>query len=537
MNLFGKYLPFLLLIIVLSCVEWFINPIGEFSLNDDWAYAKSVYHWNNTGQFSIGIWPAMSLWSHALLGLVFVKLFGFSLTVLRLANMALCLLTLFHVYKFFMKSNKPTVSALVCSFIVFNPYYLNLFNSFMTDLSFFNFSFLAFYYLNEFLQNRKWYLVALFFGFAVLAMLTRQLGIILFLAFTIIAFINYRQLKAKVLWISFINLFIGLLVLYFFEKYQYANSKPESAYQGLFFSHQKIELGLHSFLLLFDKAFMILKFSGALLLPVLLLNAKLFWCKIKESNKVFLAATVLVFIYYLIYMSSDHAVGNLFINLGLGIESTVDMLMVRGDDKHASNNLIFYGLLSFFSLGYILLALYLGSFKLKNNIINHFSLSKQFIIIVLIQYLVLIGIAESSFDRYCVFFMLFYAVYFMLDKIEFSSLATSFSFFSFLIIGLFSVLGTKDYFTAAHLKNTIRNDLVVINKISSREINAGLEYQLWNGNEEEMDWINWDHYNDKKFLISRTQVSNFEIHKTYTYQRYMPLKVDTFFVLKNKAIP
>ncbi|MFO0356393.1 MAG: hypothetical protein ACK50A_05515 [Sphingobacteriaceae bacterium] len=128
MKIDRKYLPFLLLIIVIFFTEWFISPFGDFSLNDDWAYAKSVYHWHQSGEFSIGVWPAMSLWSHALLGLSFVKLFGYSLSVLRLANMSLCLITLFFIYRYFCKSNKPALSALVCLFIVFNPYYLNLFN-------------------------------------------------------------------------------------------------------------------------------------------------------------------------------------------------------------------------------------------------------------------------------------------------------------------------------------------------------------------------------------------------------------------------
>ena len=101
-----KYFPFFILLFVVFIVELFINPIGDFALNDDWAYGKSVYHFNKYNEFVIGLWPAMSLYSHALLGLVFVKLFGFSFTVLRFANMFLCLITLFHLYNFFCKKNK-----------------------------------------------------------------------------------------------------------------------------------------------------------------------------------------------------------------------------------------------------------------------------------------------------------------------------------------------------------------------------------------------------------------------------------------------
>lgn len=537
MILIKKYFPFALLLLVLFFVEWFIHPLGEFSLNDDWAYAKVVYHWNNTGEFSIGIWPAMSLWSHALLGLTFVKLFGFSLTVLRLANMALCLLTLFYIYKFFIKSNKPTISALVCAFIIFNPYYLNLFNSFMTDLSFFNFSFLAFYYLNEYIQNRKWYFMLLFFGLAILAMLTRQLGIILFLSFVLISILNYRKIGAAILIISLSSLFGALLILFLFEQKQFAQLKLGSAYQGLFFSHQKIKTGLHSFPLLIDKSFMIIKFSGSLLGLVILINGQKIWNRIKECNKLILALIGFVFAYYLFSMTTDKAVGNLFINLGLGVESTVDMLMVRGDDKHASNNFIYYSILFVFAIGYLLFSLFVGSIKWEKKMFQSLHPTKQFITLILVLYLMLIGIAESSFDRYCVYFMLFFVMYLMSTKLVISKSGRVVSLVFFIYLASFSIFSTHDYFTAAHLKREIRMNLVNIDKVPVNQINAGLEYQLWNGTEDEMDWINWDHYNDKKFIISRNAVSNFEIYKIYSYQRCMPLQMDTFFVLRNALIP
>lgn len=532
-----KYLPFLLVLLVLFFVEWFIHPIGEFSLNDDWAYAKAVYHWHNSNEFSIGIWPAMSLWSHALLGLTFVKIFGFSLTILRLANMALCLITLFHVYKFFIKSNKPHVSALVCAFIIFNPYYLNLFNSYMTDLSFFNFSFLAFYYLHEYIQNRKWYFVLLFFSLAILATLTRQLGIILFLGFALISILNYCKMGARNLIISLSSIVGAFLILYLFEWNQFSHLKPGSAYQGLFFSFQKVKIGFQSFPLLLDKSFMIFKYSGSLLVLVMLLSFRKIWVRVRESNKIILLLVTSVFVFYLFTMTTDKAVGNLFINLGLGIESTVDMLMVKGDDKHVSNNFIFYSILFVFTIGYILFSFWVGSIKWQKKIFRVIQPSQQFIIIILFSYLILMGIAESSFDRYCVYFMLFFVVYLMSREWIVSKTGIVLALVFFAYLAAFSIFSTHDYFKAAHLKSEIRISLIEHDKVSPNQINAGLEYALWNGTEDEMDWINWDHYNDKKFIISRNSVTNFEVYKTFTYQRFVPFQTDTFFVLKNKSIP
>ena len=150
------------MLFVFAVAEFIIRPIGEFALNDDFAYARSVYFWDKTGVFEIGNWPAMSLFSHALLGFGFVKIFGFSFTVLRFANMALSLASLFYLYRFVLKYHSSTISALICGFIVFNPYYMNLFNSYMTDLTFCNFSFLAFYFLNAYYESKKNHKLILF---------------------------------------------------------------------------------------------------------------------------------------------------------------------------------------------------------------------------------------------------------------------------------------------------------------------------------------------------------------------------------------
>lgn len=45
---------------------WFLaifiaNPVAETTLSDDWCYAKSVLDLLNTGKFSYGSWPSMSL--------------------------------------------------------------------------------------------------------------------------------------------------------------------------------------------------------------------------------------------------------------------------------------------------------------------------------------------------------------------------------------------------------------------------------------------------------------------------------------------
>lgn len=529
MEFLKKYKPFLLLLILLFLVELFINPIGDFALNDDWAYGKSVYHFNKYNEFVIGLWPAMSLYSHALLGLVFVKFFGFSFTVLRFANMFLCVVTLFHIYKFFCKKNTATISALVCAFIVFNPFYMNVFNSFMTDLTFFNFSFLAFYYLNEYTIMKKWWQLFLFFSYAVLATLTRQLGLALFLAYALVAIIKHY--KAPKQWLMPLFLFAGgLTVLYLFELFESSRFRWDWSYQGVFLSPTKIPLGIDAIPRMYHKTFFIIKNSGLWLLLLFTLTFPLLLERIKKGNKITLIIIPILFIVCLITRFNEHTLGDVFINLGVGIESTVDMLMIYATDLHATNTFFYIFLLILFCAGYFLLALFVGSLQWAR--IKELNVSRLFIITIICLYLILIGIADSSFDRYCIFFGLFVIVYVMSNTIVYSNLSLKLSVMVFIVIFSFSVFATKDYFTAARLKKQMLHELAVNDKIIPERVSAGFEYQLWDRSDNQVNWINWDHLNDKICLITRRPVKEYDIFKTYTYQRFVPFKTDTFFVLK-----
>jgi hypothetical protein len=74
----------------LFLVEFLINPIGEFALNDDWAYARTVYDFINTGDYKLSFWQSIFGFTQFAVGVIFCKLFCFSFTLLRCISI-LCL--------------------------------------------------------------------------------------------------------------------------------------------------------------------------------------------------------------------------------------------------------------------------------------------------------------------------------------------------------------------------------------------------------------------------------------------------------------
>jgi len=76
----------LVLIALWVTITILVNPIGDFPLNDDWAYGYSVKVLLEKGDFQLSGWAAPNLFSQVLWGALFCLPFGFSFTALRFST-------------------------------------------------------------------------------------------------------------------------------------------------------------------------------------------------------------------------------------------------------------------------------------------------------------------------------------------------------------------------------------------------------------------------------------------------------------------
>ena len=67
-------------------------PIGEIGHNDDWSYCFTAQKLAETGKLTFNGWATAMLGLQAYWGALFIKLFGFSFTVLRLSILPLAAL-------------------------------------------------------------------------------------------------------------------------------------------------------------------------------------------------------------------------------------------------------------------------------------------------------------------------------------------------------------------------------------------------------------------------------------------------------------
>jgi Dolichyl-phosphate-mannose-protein mannosyltransferase len=111
------------------------RPFASIGINDDWSYIWTARVLAETGHLVYNGWAAMTLGWLAYLGAAFIKLFGFSFTVVRSSGMVVSLLCAALMQRIFVRLGVTEWTADVATLtLVLSPLFLPLAFSFMTDV-------------------------------------------------------------------------------------------------------------------------------------------------------------------------------------------------------------------------------------------------------------------------------------------------------------------------------------------------------------------------------------------------------------------
>lgn len=174
-----------------------VNPIGNFPLHDDWAFAWTVRTLLDTGEFWLSDWNATNSLSQILFGGLFCLPFGFSFTTLRFVTLALGLLGVLVSYGLLRQVGAGRALAFLGALLIaINPLYFNLANSFMTDVPSFAFFTLALFCLICGLRRRSPFIIGLGVFLSCVAVLNRQSNLIIIPAFSL-AYLRDRGVRLR----------------------------------------------------------------------------------------------------------------------------------------------------------------------------------------------------------------------------------------------------------------------------------------------------------------------------------------------------
>jgi hypothetical protein len=109
-------------------------PCGDYPVNDDWQYARILARLATTGRFLVDVDVAPSLVGQIWLTLPFVKLFGFSHTLLRACTAAASAFLVWIVDRILdVAGTRPAERILTAALLIGNPIFLHLAFSYMTE--------------------------------------------------------------------------------------------------------------------------------------------------------------------------------------------------------------------------------------------------------------------------------------------------------------------------------------------------------------------------------------------------------------------
>ncbi|MBN8823869.1 MULTISPECIES: glycosyltransferase family 39 protein [unclassified Spirosoma] len=249
-----------------------INPYGEFPFNDDWAYAQSVQALVEKHTFYMSPWTSTNLVVQIGWGTLFCLPFGFSFTALRISTLVAGLLGLWGTYRLIYKVTDNSRYAFIGTLLMLaNPMYLGLSASFMTDIPFYTLMVWSLAYMAEGLREDEFLPLLIGLFLAALALLVRQLGISLFVGFSL-AYVVRKGINWKTISVGAISIATCLAIQLLYQRWLDYMMPELIAYNvqaNNFFSKSFYERPLiHDF---FNNTFVVVMYTGVFMTPYFLL--------------------------------------------------------------------------------------------------------------------------------------------------------------------------------------------------------------------------------------------------------------------------
>jgi len=517
-----------------------VNPLGEFPLNDDWAFAKSVWVLCETGKMTINDWPAMTLVGQVAWGALFAKIFGLSHVVLRVSTLIASLIGASTFYKLALYfSINRKIAAFASLLLFFNPLYFSLSFTFMTDVHFMAGMLLSIYFFLLYHKDARFKYLLLGALFSVFTTMIRQPGILVPLAFALTAYAKRQTSAAKIL--HFIPLLVtGLaLVLHsFWLKSMAGDTASVGQIADLWTFIEKQNLWHWK-----TRISQSLFYAGLFLLPLSLL----LWSEIREMMKkksswIIIAACVAVVGFALVKSSYPH--GNILYNLGLGPKVLKDTYGFNNLRPHFEGEIwpILLRILSATGLLFLLIHLCWRAVVMKFSMLappGYMRVAKINLLIFTLLYLLFLVIVAGYFDRYTIPLVVSIGLVVIPSKVKISVPAFRIACLCLALVAFFSIRFTHDYLSWNRARWNALNDLMTNHGVSALDIDGGFEFNSWLKTRKSIygkPGTSWWFVNNDDYVLAFGNLDGFSKFKGYYYPQLLSFERDSIYVLKKDNI-
>lgn len=527
---------FLVLLWMLSIV--LVNPMGDFPLNDDWAFAEGVYSIVETGTLVPSDWPAMTLVAQLYWGALFCKIFGLSATVLRWCTLLSSLAGALAFYFLGREISKNRALVAFATLVLFfNPLHFSLSFTFMTDVHFLCAILLAFLFFSKDVKSSKLTHWLLGTFFSVVATLIRQPGLMIPLTFAFI----YLLGKPLTLWKAIkATLPLLLSLLGYFIYMQWLNAGNDAAQTVHIIDHLIQGILKNDLTYFLERTVTVLLYVGLFLLPFTLISAlpESWQNRKRYSWKLAIGGLILVLLYL---GSSSFPFGNVLYNLGLGPKILKDTYW--GSNIHpqlstSSWKALVYPSIIAATLLFLKIPLKIRSLKLtfREGPLQTDRLIRLALLIIIGIYTVFLIIGPYLFDRYTLPLIAFSILFFLpYQEKTYSRIGKSIAWFLLVGFTFFSLAGTQHYLSWNRTRWKALDQLMTEKEIPANRIDGGFEFNTWlkTGpyNKEDRHGKSWWRVAEDDYIVTFGRLPNFEVRDIWPVQAAWPFHRDSIFVL------
>ena len=527
---------------------------GNFPLNDDWSYGIAVQRLVEEGVYDPTAWTSMSLLSQVLWGSLFSYLFGFSFEMLRLSTLSLSLLTLFGVYLIARQLNASGKVALFSTLLLaFNPVYLALSYTFMTDVPFMGFSTLALLFSLRYLNNESVFTLVIATAFATLAVLCRQTGLYVPIALALSVLYKYGCRSKALLVAAVPGMFCaGALLGYRFWLDHTARTPDlygkqlQDLVESIFSPSQ--------WPIVFAKSTVVaILYLGLFLVPLftLLLASPTASPSVRWFKKWLVRAIVPVSVLLGVGLFSNGKLmpvgGNILVEEGIGPLTLYDVYNLKLPNATALPYEFWVMVTLLSILGAATLSVYLFSVirRMVTALVQHQRTNAHYARFFLIAggviYLMPV-LFLNYYDRYLLTPLVLVTLLLALDGERLPSFKVAALPVALLFLfAFYSVAGTHDYLAWNRARWQALRQLTEHEAVPYYQINGGFEYNGYMLFTDELlrtkKTDKWWTLKDDRYVITFGRIADYEVVQSYEYDRWLPPTSGQIFVLKLPPTP
>lgn len=546
----------LLLIAIWIFMVILVNPIGDFPLNDDWAYGRSVKTLIEKGDFQLDDWTATNLLSQVLWGALFSLPFGFSFTALRFSTLTLGLIGIVTTYGLLREVHPSYKIALLGTLLVaINPIYFELSNTFMNDVPFFTFTTVSFYFLLRGLKYDSTIEIIVGFIMAAIAILARQAGLAIPMAFGC-AYVLKKGFKISNIIRGFFPTLVGIAIQIIYQKWLQLTMRTPYAYGDQIKTLiNEVSLGFHNIFLNYAKISLFsLIYLGLFLFPLLILlfsfKFKEFSSKQRKVNIIRLSVFfVIIFTLFSLRNLRMPLVGNILIDFGLGPSPGLLNNYLSQAPKILWTVITAIGI---FGAGLLLYYLWLAIWKIVTYYSDNETQESIWLITFIVSFILiyffplgLLGLSWQGFyDRYLITLLpfLMMMVLWFTSKIYKSVRKRLMPpvLVIMLMVSIFTIVATHDFLSSHRVFWQALNQLVEEYQIPPDQINGGFEFGGWylcnhKRRISEDKYVNfsclWGDKNDN-YVMAFRPVKGYKEIKQYPFSTWMPYTQKNILLLQ-----